>query len=225
MTAIASIAFARLPLALTQTASRPATGAEDIAKPKQSVLAVPGLRVLFFALFLMGIVFGAAELMLVAFSQELGRESASSLLVAVFATGSVLGGLWYGWKHWALTLTRRLMITVTWFGLALIPMIFAHEIWMMALTVALTGLAISPSTIAMMTLTERITPPEMVTEGFAWLSSAISAGAACGTLTGGVLIDDFGSNGAQVLCVASGLAAAVVILGGRRWLQPPESVP
>lgn len=219
ITATASFAFARLPASLTQTHMPPAIETSNSGDRKRSVLSVPGLRVLLPSLLLMGVVFGSAELMLVAFSREQGNEAASSLLVAIFAAGSVIGGLSYGWMHWKISLTRRLMFAVTWFAIALIPMIVVNALWLMALTVLITGLSISPSTIATMTLTERITPRSMVTEGFAWLSSAISAGAAIGTLVGGWLIDEFESNGAQTLCVVSGLGAAIVILGGRRWLR------
>jgi predicted MFS family arabinose efflux permease len=189
-----------------------------------SIFSVPGLRVLLSALLFFGMVFGAIELMLVAFAREVGNEPMATLLLVLIAIGSCIGGVTYGQITWKIPAIRRLMILGAAFATALIPIVFVSSIPLMAVVILVAGFFISPAIIAGMTLTERLTPREMMTESFAWIGSSISIGAAVGIFGGGRLIDEFGANGAQVFVVSAGfLSTATVFLF--RHLLKAEAAP
>nr|BFE81578.1 hypothetical protein GCM10020093_041790 [Planobispora longispora] len=48
----------------------------------------------------MGAVFGAVDLITVAFAEERGVKPAAGLLLAAIASGSLISGLWYGARRW-----------------------------------------------------------------------------------------------------------------------------
>jgi MFS family permease len=96
----------------------------------------------------------------------------------------------------------------------------------MAVVILFAGFFISPAIIAAMTLTERLTPRQMMTESFAWIGSSISIGAAVGIFGGGRLIDEFGANGAQVFVVSAGFLSTITVFLFRHLLiaeDPPET--
>jgi predicted MFS family arabinose efflux permease len=193
---------------------------------RRSIFSVPGLRVLLGALFFFGMVFGAIELMLVAFAREVGNEPLATLLLVLIAIGSCIGGLTYGAVRWRIPAIRRLMLLGGAFAIALVPIVFVTNIPLMAVVILFAGFFISPAIIAAMTLTERLTSRQMMTESFAWIGSSISIGAAVGIFGGGRLIDEFGANGAQVFVVSAGFLSTITVFLFRHLLiaeDPPET--
>ena len=55
----------------------------------------------------MGAIFGATDVSVVAFTDELGHKNLAGLVLAVFALGSGLAGFVYGARHWSGPLWRR----------------------------------------------------------------------------------------------------------------------
>ena len=217
LTAIASILLYRLPDRLIRRSSDGSID-DDRSRRRQSIFSVPALRILLMSLLFFGMVFGAIELMLVAFAREIDQESIATVLLVLIAIGSCSGGIAYGAIRWKLPLTQRLTRLGFAFAVTLVPIIFATNAWTMGAAALLCGFCISPAIISVMTLNERLTPPELMTESFAWLGSSISVGAAIGIFGGGWLIDEFGANGAQVFVVASGFASTIVVIAWRSRL-------
>ncbi|MEJ7838885.1 MAG: MFS transporter [Thermomicrobiales bacterium] len=220
LTAIASVLLYRLPDRLIRN-DADGTVDEDRARRRGSVFSVLPLRILLSSLFFFGVVFGAIELMLVAFAREIDQESIATILLVMIAIGSCTGGITYGAIRWKLPLTQRLMRLGFAFAVTLVPIIFATNAWTMGAAALLCGFCISPAIISVMTLNERITPPHLVTESFAWISSSISVGAAVGIFGGGWLIDHYEANGAQLLVVASGFTSTLIVILFRKVLDPP----
>lgn len=223
LTAIASGLLYRLPDRLIRSSAE-ATVDQDRARRRESVISVVPLRILLSSLFFFGVVFGAIELMLVAFAREIDQESVATILLVMIAIGSCTGGITYGAIRWKLPLIQRLMRLGFAFAVTLVPIIFATNAWAMGAAALLCGFCISPAIISVMTLNERISPQHLITESFAWISSSISVGAAVGIFGGGWLIDRFGANGAQFLVVASGFASTSIVILYRRQLVPETEI-
>jgi UDP-GlcNAc:undecaprenyl-phosphate GlcNAc-1-phosphate transferase len=76
-------------------------------------------------------------------------------------------------------------------------------------TLLLAGLAIAPTLIAGLTLTERTVHPSRLTEGMAIMHTGLVAGVAPGAALSGYVVDHSGASAAYLVCIAAGVAAAL----------------
>ncbi|MGI8485619.1 MAG: MFS transporter [Thermomicrobiales bacterium] len=104
-------------LMMRQPGVRSHSGEEVRLSPSQassgkhsSVIAIPGVRVVIAILFAVGFVFGAVDIMIVAFAREHGSPGATSVLAALFAFGSFIGAALYGVITWRSSVDQRLKI-------------------------------------------------------------------------------------------------------------------
>lgn len=198
----------------------------DNAAPEgKTVIGIPGIQVLIGSLLFMGIIFGAVEIVMVAFAEHLGRPNMASIMAATFAFGSLIGAIIYGAITWHGAVDRRLKIAIWWIALGTIPILLANTIPTMSLAVFITGLAISPGMIAANTVVEHLAPPKMLTEAFSWIGSALATGAAFGSIVAGVVLDEIGVRGGQSVGVVGGLLSGLVVIIWAKHLRaerPPE---
>jgi MFS family permease len=207
--------------ALRGTAPAPARVGPHGGPP---AIAVPGLRVLAAVFVMTGAIFGTLEVVMVAFATGRGARALAGPLLALFAGGSLLAGLWYGARDWHAPAQRRFLAALA--ALAAGTFLFpaAATIPQMAAAALAAGFAVSPALIAGFTLTERLLPGEVLTEGFAWLNAATGIGLACGYSAGGLAVDATGARVAFLAGSAAALLAAGTALLGRRWLHPPVTL-
>jgi predicted MFS family arabinose efflux permease len=85
------------------------------------------------------------------------------------------------------------------------------------------GLAISPTLITGFSLTERLVPSSLLTEGMAWISTSIGLGVAMGAWAGGRLTEAFGASNAYGFSLACAVVAGIVGLAGSGLLRLPEA--
>jgi MFS family permease len=195
----------------------------EASEAGKSVIGIPGIQVLVGSLLFLGIIFGSVEIVLVAFAEDLGSPSAASVLAALFALGSFVGAVGYGAIRWHSPVDRRLKIAIWWLALGTIPILLANSIPTMGIAVFVTGLAISPGMIAANTVVEHLAPPKMLTEAFSWIGSALSTGAAVGSVVAGVVLDEISVRGGQAIGIfGGGLAALVVIVWAKYLRADPE---
>lgn len=185
----------------------------------ESVIRIKGIQVLAGALLFTGIIFGAVEIVLVAFAQHLGQPNAAGVMAAIFALGSLLGAVGYGAVQWKAPVDRRLKIAIWWIALGSIPILLVNSVPQMAIAVFVTGVAISPSMIAANTLIEHVAPPKKLTEAFSWIGSAIATGMAFGSIIAGVMLDEFGVRGGQSVTLIGGLLSVLVVIIWARHLK------
>lgn len=197
----------------------------DDHKKGKSVVAIPAVQMIIASLVCMGILFGAIEIAIVAFTEHLGQPNAASYIAATFATGSFLGAILYGMRSWPGSTPLKIFITFWWIGLGTIPMLMAANVPSMAISVFLTGLAISPGMIVANLFVEQIAEPSQITEAFAWLGSAMATGAAIGSIIAGYLVDEFGYSGGQWTAVAGGVACGLIVTFGWKLLVSPDPEP
>jgi predicted MFS family arabinose efflux permease len=82
------------------------------------------------------------------------------------------------------------------------------------------GFAISPMIISGTAFVQELVVPSRLTEGLAWVATAIVLGVAAGSAVAGVAVEALGAHRAFVVPVASGAAAALVVLVSLRWMRP-----
>jgi len=172
----------------------------------------------------LGVLFGAAEVVTVAFADEQGHRSLSGVLLAVWAFGSLIAGLVSGAITWRRGPLTRLRIGAVGMMIATAPLALVPNLPVMALVLLLGGLAISPTLIAAMSLAEQVLPPARLTEGMAFIQTGLAVGLAPGAAVAGVVIDDAGASPAYLVCVVG----AVLVLLGALLTRPtgrPATVP
>lgn len=185
-------------------------------RPHGLALRRPGLGLLALVLTMTGVIFGANEVVAVAVADEAGRKSFSSVVLALFALGSMVAGLLYGAHQFRSGLTRRLAYTALGMFLLELPALVVHDLWGLAVVMLVAGSATAPMLITAMTLTQRILPPALVTEGMAVVVTGILVGISLGTAVGGWAVEHLGAHEAYAVpVVAGGLAVALVLLGRR----------
>src|SRR5262249_26226805 len=158
---------------------------------------------------------------MVAFAVGHGVRALAGLLLALSAVGSLLAGLWYGTWDWHASAHRRVAALLL--SLPAPPLPFPPPPPRPPLAAAAPpargrGFA---ALIAGFTLTERLLPQSVLTEGFAWLDAATGIGFAAGSTAGGLAADAAGPRPAFLLAAAAALLAAAIATLGRRSLTSP----
>ncbi len=157
----------------------------------------------------LGLMFGAAEVITVAFASEHGARSASGVLLALWALGSLLAGAATG----AIRFRRGLAQRVLWGSLGLVaamaPLALVHSVELMAVLMLVGGLAIAPTLIATTAMIEQVTPPARLTEGMALLQTGLVAGVAPGAALAGIVVDHAGPSPAYLVPLGAAVLAAV----------------
>ena len=194
----------------------PVTGGRATAGT--AVLAAPGMVVLALAFVCVGGIFGAVEVVTIAFTDERGSPGAAGWVLASFALGSLLAGVAYGSVSWRWPAGRRFVLGVVMLAVGVVPVMLVEEVVLLAVVVFVAGFTISPMLISGNALVPELVAPGRLTEGLAWVSTAIGVGVSAGSAVSGVLVDAVGAHRAFVVPVAAGALAAVVALAGSRSL-------
>lgn len=174
------------------------------------------VQIITFALIFIGAIFATAEVSAVAITKELGQPSAASLVIGVYAVGSFVVGLVVGALNLKMVLQRQLAIAIGIIALTTLPLLVADTVALLALTVFISGVAISPTFITAFGLIERLVPEAKLTEGITWVMTGIGIGMALGAFAAGWTVDTFGArNGFWVSVIAGTIAFLTVLLGQR----------
>ncbi|MGQ7298208.1 MFS transporter [Quadrisphaera sp. KR29] len=179
----------------------------------------------------MALAFGATDTSLAATARTvLGDDAALGLLFAAIAGGSTLGGLTYGALSGERTGARLLPLTLGVFGagLAVVALVLAAPgsppTPLLLGVLFLVGLVIAPSLIIQQALVDALSPPARTTEAQAWLSTAVTTGAALGTAAAGAVIEGAGVAPAFGSAAAAlGAAVLVAVLSQRPWARAAQA--
>ena len=186
-----------------------------------SALRSPGLQVLVAAFVATGVIFGAVDVVTVAFAEESGHKAAASWVLAVYALGSCLAGAVFGLLHLKGDPARRWVLGVCAMSVSMIPLQLAGSLPFLAVALFVAGLAIAPTMVTTMALVEAHVPRSKLTEGMSWTGTGLAVGVALGSSAAGWVVDSRGAAaGYAVPGVAGGVAAVVAFLGYRRLRRP-----
>jgi MFS family permease len=180
-----------------------------------SALREPGLGVLASVFVGSGAVFGAIDVITVAFADERGHKPLASLVLAAYALGSCLAGLVFGLLTPRRSASGQFLLGVTLMAVSMIPPLLVGNLWLLAAALFVSGLTIAPTMVSAMALVERLVPRAKLTEGMTWLSTGLTAGVAVGAGAAGRVIDARGASTAFVVPAVAAVAAVAVAYAGR----------
>ncbi len=160
----------------------------------------------------LGSLFGATEVVTVAFAKEQHQVALTGVLLAVWASGSMIAGLVTGSLQWKASLLTRYRRGALGMAAVMVPLPFVGNVFALAGALFLGGFAISPTLVASMSLIEANVPATRLTEGITWISTGIGLGVAPGAAIAGHLVDLYGASPAYYVPVVSGILAAAVAL-------------
>jgi MFS family permease len=189
------------------------------------LLPAAGLVTLLPVYFFFGAMLTAIDLSTVDFAQEHGHKPLAGLILGGYAAGSAVGGLWYGARAWHAPVHRRFAITVCAAATGTATFWAMPSLAALAPVMLVAGVVLSPVMINGFSLVEQQAAPRRLTEGMAWLTSAISVGTAAGSAAAGELIDVGGARLGYVLAAACGAATALTCLAGLPRLRPSRPGP
>jgi predicted MFS family arabinose efflux permease len=185
-----------------------------------SVVAARGMLTLLTVFLAAGGLFGAVEVVVVAFTDERGTPVAAGPVLAAYALGSLLAGIGYGAVRWASPPGRRFTVASLVFAAGMVPVALVSTVPALAAVLFVAGLAVAPTLIAGNALVREVVASGRLTEGLTWVSTALGVGVAAGAAVGGAWVDAAGARSALSLPAVCGAVAAVVVLLGHRRLVP-----
>lgn len=203
-----------------QRATEP-PASSSLAVPSEhngSAIRLPGLLPVVLAAIGTGFVFGSFEVSAIAFAARAGSPAVGGIVLALWALGSLLGGLWFGSRHWKIRLPTQAILCFLALAVVLIPMPFIRSVPMLALATFVSGAAVAPALIAGFSLAERLVPANLLTEGLTWSNSGLAVGFSGGTALAGIVIDSSGTTAAFALPAIGATIAAVILITTRRIL-------
>ena len=177
-----------------------------------AVLAKPPVLLATIVGFLLVAACAAIEAGVVATFGHDGLEA--GIVLAIFAVGSLVGGLSLGHVPigpWALA--RRMLIVFVGTALAAVSL----NIWWLAVTLFIAGIGIAPALAVMFSIVSSSVRFSDTAEAYGWVGTGQLIGAAVGSAFAGFLIDGQGASGAFYVAGVLGLLGFLVPLVGKRW--------
>ncbi|MDA2805350.1 MFS transporter [Nocardiopsis suaedae] len=225
--AIACTGAAGFALALRRSGhTLPARGAPGTdgasAAPRRSLLADPRLLLVIGVVMVLVAGLGAVDLAMVAWARELGAPGYAGGLMAVYAFGSLVGGLIAGAVAGPPRIPLRAFGTAA--GAVLIvplvpPVLHLPTPWLITPALFIAGLAIAPTVAAVTERLGDLAPAERRGEAYGWMTTATTGGIAIASPLTGWLIDHggvaVGVGGAAALATLAALLSLGIRTQGR----------
>ncbi|MFB6441077.1 MFS transporter [Streptomyces sp. NPDC056411] len=198
---------------------------EPVPHPREqhstgSALRSPGLQVLVVTFVATGAIFGAIDVVTVAFAEEEGHKAAASAVLAVYALGSCVAGAVFGLLHLKGHPARRWVVGVCAMAVSMVPLQLMGSLPLLAVALFVAGLSIAPTMVTTMALVEEHVPRAQLTEGMTWTSTGLAVGVALGSSAAGWVVDAAGAARGYLVPGTAGVLAALVAFAGYRRLRP-----
>lgn len=168
----------------------------------------------------LGVLFGSAEVIIVAFATEEGQRGASGVVLAIWAAGSLLAGVVVGALPRARDPLKRWRTSLLALSLLFLPLIFVSGIVWLSVGMFLAGFMISPTLIASTSLVELHVAPSRLTEALTWATTGLMVGVAPGAAVAGWVVDNHDASTAFVVPLIAGLAGSIVAFTLRPQAEP-----
>ncbi|WP_033423881.1 MFS transporter [Actinomadura flavalba] len=195
---------------------RPIPRAADWLGPLRST----GLRLLLCVLVFAGVALGVFAIGAAAYAERSGNDAASGVLLAAMAAGALVGGLAYGARTWYGDPSRRLRWLLAGLAAGYLPLVWAPGLALMVPLAFVSGIFLAPVLACCFSLVDGLAPAGTVTEAFAWIVAAVTAGGSLGSFAAGYGQEFGGVPGAFAGAAVGGLLALLLCLAGARLLHP-----
>lgn len=174
---------------------RPVPAERQAGRNPFTLFRTPGLTRLIAGTLLIVAGLNSGDLVMVAWSRERGTPALAGVLAALWAIGSLTGGLLSGFVHGPPHLQRRLGLMV----LSLValvpvlpPLLPAASPLLVGAVLIVGGTAIAPALAANMARIGDTAPPDRRGEVFGWVGTAMTAGGTLSAPIAGRLVDAYG---------------------------------
>ncbi|MCI3931030.1 MFS transporter [Streptomyces sp. AN091965] len=197
----------------------PPHGRPDAAARAASPLRARGMPALLVVFLATGAVFGAMEVVTIAYADERGHKAAAGAVLALQAAGSCAAGLVFGAVRPRGPLHRRRLLCAAamaaLMGLPLLAATATGSLVVLAGALLCAGMATAPTMVTGMTLVQRLTPEGRTNEGMTLAVTGLLGGIACGAAASGWTVEHLGATtGYAVPVAAAGCALLLTLLGG-----------
>jgi MFS family permease len=185
--------------------------------PGKAPLRAPGMPPLLAVCLATGGIFGATEVVTLAFADAAGHRTAAGAVLALQAAGSCAAGLLYGAVRPAGPAARRLAWCVAAMAaLLILPLLAAltGSLPLLAAALLVAGMATAPTMVTTMTLVQRRTPEGRLNEGMTLAVTGLLGGIAGGSALGGWTVDHVSATAGYAVPVAAGALALALALAG-----------
>ena len=182
--------------------------AGELLRPRFAVLAGLNLAI--------GCFFGAMQISVTAFAVEHDAAGAAAGLFTVSSCASLLAGWLYGLRRWRTAPRIQLAVVAATLAAGCLPLLVAGSLAELGFELALTGLAIPPLLVLGTVLAESAVHRSVLTQAFAWLSSASAAGSAGATAAAGWAVDSFGAHSGFAMAATAAAMMALLAVAGLR---------
>ena len=172
-----------------------------------------GVRTIVLIAVCCGVAFGGVEVGIPAFAEQHGGRELAGIPLALFAAGSLVGGLVAGARTTG-SQRRLLRLAAAALVVGLALPLLAESLTALSVLMFAAGLPIAPVFTAAYALIDSVARPGTATEAFAWITTAIGSGFAAGTSAGGALVDSQGVRASFALGCAGAALATLLALGG-----------
>ncbi|QZY51727.1 MFS transporter [Leucobacter tenebrionis] len=153
----------------------------------------------------------------------------SGIVLALFAGGSLVGGLLMGHREmrpWSLALRIGIVLA------GMLAAMVSLNIWWLSIVLFLGGLGTAPAFAALSNIVASTVKFSETAEAYGWVGMGQLVGVAMGSALGGVAIDVMNARGAILVAALMLLTAALISLASVRWIPdlkgrtiepPPET--
>ena len=184
------------------------------SKPK-SVLLYAGVLPLLAVFIVFNMSFTSFDVSITATMKSMGLEPFLGLQLAMFAVGSCIGALVFGSRkikgsHWAHMVMFLSLLTV---GYVFFRLTMDNLILLGAMEI-LSGLVVSPTFATGNLIVKDLVPPESLTEGLSWVTTAGTVGTSIGSSVAGIVLDASSPHVGMMLPFLFTLASVPLALAG-----------
>lgn len=204
---------------LLQTSTEPPLTPHVHGQKRESVMRNPAMIVLALTFVGTGALFGASDLSVVAFADEVNMSYLAGTILGSMALGSLVSAVIYGSRAWMTPLWKLFLIFIGLFAVGTTTFVFAPNLAVLAFFMFLAGLAISPTMTSGNTIVQRIVPPSRLTEGLTWMATASTIGISLGSAVTGPVIDTYGHTGGFLIVVVFAWLMFLTALIGSRSMR------
>lgn len=163
---------------------------------------------------------GALELAIAAYADS--TDHSAGPLLAVWAVGSVIGGLLFALRRWSQPPQRMLAILLILNLVGFFVLLLAQTPWQLAVLLAVTGVVNAPVIATLYVLIESLAPRGTVTEAFTWVSTTFTVGIGAGAASAGIISDAIEPRAAFWLAVIGGGGAVLAVVVRHRGLHSTD---
>ena len=206
--------------------TEPPVHAVDVDGPRRRS-ALGNVTVLLVAIVYLavGCVFGAMDVVVVAYAEAEDAPAFAGVALAVYAGGSLVAGLVYGVVRLPGSLAARYVACAVFFAIAAQLLLAVDSLPSLVVVGALAGLAIAPVLVSGMSLVESRVPRSSLTEALTWVVTGLSLGVTVGSAVAGAAVDAWGAETAFAVPALSAALAGALALAGGRLLRGPDVPP